>query len=194
MLVLALQDLLGPQRTLSPDTKHLSCLKGTGWGCHQASKLVLDNLWFLTLPATTGEYIVCKLLTSLIILSDIDTEITPRPVKDESPLPMPTGEYIVCKLLTSLIILPDIETEIAPRPVKGESPLPITTGEYIVCKLLTSLIILSDIDTEITPRPVKDESPLPMPTGEYIVCKLLTSLIILPPPRQGRESPPDAHR
>ena len=29
----------------------------------------------------TGEHIVCKLLISLIILSDIDTEITPRPLR-----------------------------------------------------------------------------------------------------------------
>ena len=68
---------------------------------------------------------MCKLLTSLIILPDIETEITPRPVRDESSLPITTGKYIVCRLLTSLILLPDIDTEITPRPVKDESPLPI---------------------------------------------------------------------
>ena len=143
MLVLALQDPLEQQRTLTPDTKHLSCLKGTGWGSHQASKLVLYNLWLVTLTATTGEYSICKLHTSLMILSDLDTEITPEHVKGESPLPITTGEYIVCKLLTSLIILSDIETKITPRPFKDEIPLSITTGEYIVCKLHNSLIIFS---------------------------------------------------
>ena len=51
VLVLPLQDSLAPQqqRTLSPDTRHLSSLKGTGWGCHQASELVLNNLLFLTI-------------------------------------------------------------------------------------------------------------------------------------------------
>ena len=50
MLVLPLQDTLGPhQRTHSPDSRHLSSLRGTGWGCHQASELVLNNLLFLTI-------------------------------------------------------------------------------------------------------------------------------------------------
>ena len=47
VLVLPLQDTLPLQRTQSDTTQ--SGLKGTGWGCHQASELVLNNLLFLTI-------------------------------------------------------------------------------------------------------------------------------------------------
>ena len=50
VLVLPLQDTQ-PSHTSNhcPDSSHLSSLKGTGWGCHQASELVLNNLLYLTL-------------------------------------------------------------------------------------------------------------------------------------------------
>ena len=47
VLVLPLQDTLPLQRTQYDTTQ--SGLKGTGWGCHQASELVLNNLLFLTI-------------------------------------------------------------------------------------------------------------------------------------------------
>ena len=123
-------------------------------------------------------YIVCKLLASLNILSDIDTEITPRPVKDGSPLPITTGEYIVCKLLTSLIILSDIHSKITPRTVKDESPSQLPSSVYC---LLTSYFvdyIVRYSYRKHTPHRQGRECP-PIYSGQYIFCKLLTSLSIL---------------
>ena len=82
-------------------------------------------------------YYICKLLTSLIILSDIDIQNGRLPSGGKGPTPATTGEYIVCKLLTSFIILSDIDTENGHLPSWGKAPTPATTGEYIVCKLLT---------------------------------------------------------